>query len=113
MIITYNDINNIGEKLREGKYNLQVKYAPKTAYKISYNISQLHLAYFKVNKDIREKFSSVEENEDKYDEFQTYLNEHTLEVSFKLLALEELGEKIDIENMELYRLMIGDSSETN
>ena len=25
----------------------------------------------------------------------------------------ELGEKIDIENMELYRLMIGDSNETN
>nr|DAU46934.1 MAG TPA: hypothetical protein [Caudoviricetes sp.] len=113
MIVTYNDINNIGEKLREGKYNLQLKYAPKTAYKISYNISQLYLAYFKVSKEIRENFSSVEESEDKYDEFQTYLNEHTLEVTFKTIALEELGEKIDIENMELYRLMIGDSNETN
>ena len=62
---------------------------------------------------MREKFSAVEESEDKYDEFQTYLNEHTLEVTFKTIALEELGEKIDIENMELYRLMIGDSNETN
>ena len=112
MTVTYNDINNIGGKLREGKYNLQLKYAPKTAYKISYNISQLYLAYFTVNKEIRENFSSVEESEDKYDEFQTYLNEHTLEVTFKTIALEELGEKIDIENMELYRLMIGDSNET-
>lgn len=112
MIVTYNDINNIGGKLREGKYNLQLKYTPKTAYKISYNISQLSLAYFTVNKDVREKFSAVEESEDKYDEFQTYLNEHTLEVTFKTIALEELGEKIDIENMELYRLMIGDSNET-
>lgn len=113
MTVTYNDINNIGGKLREGKYNLQLKYAPKTAYKISYNISQLSLAYFTVNKDVREKFSAVEESEDKYDEFQTYLNEHTLEVTFKTLNLEELGEKIDIENMELYCLMIGDSNETN
>ena len=55
----------------------------------------------------------MEESEDKYDEFQTYLNEHTLEITFKTIALEELGEKIDIENMELYRLMIGDSNETN
>ena len=87
MTVTYNDINNIGGKLREGKYNLQLKYAPKTAYKISYNISQLSLAYFTVNKDVREKFSAVEESEDKYDEFQTYLNEHTLEVTFKTLNL--------------------------
>lgn len=113
MTLTYNDINTVGGKLHEGKYDLQLKYSPKTAYKISYNISQLRLAYFNVNKIIRQNFEAVEENEDRYDEFQTYLNSHTMEIAFKPITFEDLGKEVSLENMELYRLMIEDIDETN